>query len=63
MFKRLETYSPGQVGETRFERTNIGHAIEIDVQGKSIRLEFRDENALVFVDRLVQLANEHRESS
>ena len=60
MQRNLDLSGPGQVGETRVEPTNTGHAIEIDVQNKTIRLEFRDDEMFEFVDRLVTQANEHK---
>ena len=61
MIKNIDLHQAGQVGRTRIEKTNIGHAIEIDVQGKTIRLEFRDMNMFQFVDELASQAEPYRE--
>lgn len=63
MQKNVDLYQAGQVGDTRIEKTNTGHAIEIDVHGKTIRLEFRDRDLFPFIDQLDKQAESHRVDS
>ena len=60
MFREEHQYTDEQIKGTRVEKTNIGYAIFVDLQGKSIKLEFRDNRAFEFVDQLVDQAQEVR---
>lgn len=62
MIANEDWYKGEQVIGTRVEKTPIGYAIFIDLQEKSIKLEFRDDGAFDFVNELVKQAEEVKTS-